>query len=72
MGDDVKKADPGFIYVRLKAATGDLVSDLAIPPFARLPEVINWGSRTFLRDDDCHPVYNEVFAYVAEFDEDEA
>jgi hypothetical protein len=55
--------------IRLVTAQGELVHDGEIPPFKKIPDVINWGSRTFqlvahdLSLEPTREVYQEVFAY---------
>ncbi len=58
--------------VKLEVPGGGLVGTFGIPPFAKLPEVIVWGSRIFVlhepRDGrplaEVAPVYREGLAYV--------
>lgn len=60
----------GYHRVRLVSADHGLATDLAIPPFPDLPEVILWGNRAFLLMDRKRSVYSETSSYAAPFEDD--
>ena len=57
------------VELHVKALPGEketFVAAVAIPPFQTMPEVITWGTRTFLRETD--EKYVECFAVAAVMD----
>jgi hypothetical protein len=59
-----------MMRVRLAVRDGGHVTDVIIPPFRSLPEVIVWGERFFslhrtlaIPEESCAAEYREVFAY---------
>lgn len=59
-----------MIRIRLAIHDGGHVSDVTIPPFQKLPEVLVWGERFFAfhhmieeAEDVCKAEYREVFAH---------
>ena len=61
----------GMVKVRLQVPRGDLVTEVWMLPYQRWPQVVTWGTRTFLRTDTmvgqangvCVPVYEECIAH---------
>lgn len=62
----------GYLRVRLVTVNGALVTDLAIPPFDKSPEVILWGARAFLKTSGPGMgIYREATSYAVPYkDED--
>lgn len=64
------KTVKGYHHVRLVTKDGEMVTDLATPPFETLPEIVLWGHRAFLRcTNPGKIVYREASSYAAPFEE---
>lgn len=50
--------------IKLFTRDGGFVRDGEIPPFLIPPEVITWGSRTFVHDEKFTPLHGEPTGYV--------
>lgn len=50
--------------VKLSTDDGRHVHAILMPPFKDLPDVVLWGSRSFLLWDSEGPEYRECFAYT--------
>jgi hypothetical protein len=62
----------GFHRVRLVTPEGMIVTDLVVPPFDKMPEVLLWGSRAFLRCTNPGMfTYRETTSYAAPYEEDD-
>jgi len=51
-----------MIKVILHTREGQYVTEVLVPEFNPMPEVIIWGSRVFVKPEDCKGYY-EGFAY---------
>jgi len=53
--------------ISLYTKEGKFVSEVEITPFpeVQMPEVVVWGSRTFVKNTGQSNTYNEVFAVAA-------
>lgn len=54
------------MIVELQTGDGGLVGRFEIPPFQILPEILVWGSRTFVNNGMANdvPIYREGLAFV--------
>ena len=62
----------GYTRVRLISLEAGLITELAVPPFDIMPEVILWGHRAFVYHvSGSTDVYREVTSYAAPFKEED-
>lgn len=50
-------------WVQLETREGEFVTEVAVPPFELMPEILTWGGRSFIRSADRPLVYREGFNY---------
>lgn len=63
----------GYDQIRLVTREGMIVTDLAIPPFEALPEVVLWGSRAFVKcSNPGLGTYREASSYSIPFEESDS